>query len=224
MKRLFFILLCLCCSIGFVFSQNDFSCPQVDCPGQCGAFIDENHDGFCDHGQLSDAAKKQLQANEQKEEKIQTAKQSVKKVEPDAPVIAETPLEEQQEEFLPATEEANTQPAPSVARGESPYHLISITIGLLLLYAVSLIFAQKQIIMKNTHRKIWNIVLLVAFLVSGLLGLVLTGFINYGYRPDCYMTLKSLHVEFGIVLAVVSIFHILWHIPYFKNLLHNKHH
>ena len=36
---------------GAVSAQQD--CPQVDCPGICGRFVDADGDGFCDHGKLS---------------------------------------------------------------------------------------------------------------------------------------------------------------------------
>lgn len=53
MKKLLLLLLLLL-PLAFVnvsFAQQD--CQEIDCTGQCGRFIDENYDGFCDHGQLS---------------------------------------------------------------------------------------------------------------------------------------------------------------------------
>ncbi len=44
-------------------AQQD--CQEVDCVGICGRFVDENNDGYCDHGFLSEV----LKAREEKEEK-----------------------------------------------------------------------------------------------------------------------------------------------------------
>lgn len=221
MKRFCFLLLFIVCSIGFVFAQNDFSCPQVDCPGQCGAFIDENHDGFCDHGQLSEAAKKKLRAGQQEtqapEKKASTKNQSnTAAIEEQTEEYGQTA--DAESELQPVTDETSEETMHAAVRHDSPYHLISISLGLTILYLITLILSHKKIITKITHRKIWNIILLISFLMSGILGLVLTFFLNYGYHPACYLTLKILHVEFGIAMGLVSIFHILWHIPYFKNL------
>ncbi len=34
------------------FAQQD--CQEIDCTGQCGRFVDDDGDGFCDHGFLSE--------------------------------------------------------------------------------------------------------------------------------------------------------------------------
>lgn len=53
MKKLVLLLLLLLpfTFVNVSFAQQD--CQEIDCTGQCGRFIDENYDGFCDHGQLS---------------------------------------------------------------------------------------------------------------------------------------------------------------------------
>ena len=51
MKRIILITLSLILLGGTISAQQD--CPQVDCPGICGRFIDNDGDGFCDHGKLS---------------------------------------------------------------------------------------------------------------------------------------------------------------------------
>lgn len=53
-KALFLLSLALSLSLfGVANAQQD--CQEVDCIGMCGRFIDENGDGFCDHGQISEA-------------------------------------------------------------------------------------------------------------------------------------------------------------------------
>jgi hypothetical protein len=98
------------------------------------------------------------------------------------------------------------------------YDILLISIGALFLYLLTTFLANRKIMRKQTHRRIWNVVLLITFLTSGLLGLLLAVQINYHFGIDWYQTLLFLHVEFGIGMAIVSIFHVLWHVRYFVNI------
>ena len=98
------------------------------------------------------------------------------------------------------------------------YDILLISIGALFLYLLTTFLANRKIMRKQTHRRIWNMVLLITFLTSGLLGLLLAVQINYHFGIDWYQTLLFLHVEFGIGMALVSIFHVLWHLRYFVNI------
>lgn len=71
MKKIFFLAFSLIVICGTISAQQD--CPQVDCPGICGRFVDADGDGFCDHGQLSKPkAESSVQAPQPKE-KAKTA-------------------------------------------------------------------------------------------------------------------------------------------------------
>ncbi len=105
---------------------------------------------------------------------------------------------------------------------DNPYHLITISGSLILLYLVTLFLHKKRIIKKITHQRIWNILLAISFLVSGILGLLLVFFINYQYFPSYYLDIKTYHVEFGIAMAIISIFHLLWHLNYYKAIFTRK--
>ncbi|MBN1988516.1 MAG: hypothetical protein JW783_03880 [Bacteroidales bacterium] len=100
-----------------------------------------------------------------------------------------------------------------------PYSLILISAITLALYIVSSLFRRLGFITKATHYKLWNVLLLITFLVSGILGLVLVAQINYKILGDWYSSFLYLHVEFGIAMAIVSIFHALWHFKYYAKAL-----
>ena len=68
MKKIALFLTILLCTATMVWAQQD--CPQVDCPGICGRFVDADGDGFCDHGRLSAQEKPATPA----EQPAQTAK------------------------------------------------------------------------------------------------------------------------------------------------------
>jgi len=99
------------------------------------------------------------------------------------------------------------------------YNFITILIITVLLYFLSFYLVKKNKIKLLTHRKIWNIVLLFSFLISGLIGLILVILIDYNIYISWYSKILWTHVEFGIVMAIISIFHIIWHFNYYKNII-----
>ena len=98
------------------------------------------------------------------------------------------------------------------------YHLLPISLILILLYFITHILSKKKIISIVNHRKIWNILLLITFLISGILGILLVIKINFGIAIPLPFNVLFWHVEVGIAMFVISIFHTFWHWTYFKNL------
>jgi spermidine synthase len=99
------------------------------------------------------------------------------------------------------------------------YNFLFIFSILILSYLLSFYFSKINVIKTLTHKKIWNIVLLFSFLISGIIGLMLAFMIDNKTAISIYPLLLWLHVEFGIIMAIISIFHIIWHIPYLKNIV-----
>ncbi len=232
MKRIIFITLSLILLCGTISAQQD--CPQVDCPGICGRFIDNDGDGFCDHGKLSQP-KSEPKAEQPKAPEHKTVATPAKGT-------SQTVVEEQEQpvsqEITPekseVTDDENAgydahqavitqQPEEKApAKPQSPYHVYLIFGGTLLMYLISFILVKTNQWTKVTHRKVWNVALTVTFLVSCLLGLILAIFIHHGYRPECYITLLKLHVWFGIAMTVIAFFHALWHLNYFKTIFQKR--
>lgn len=104
-------------------------------------------------------------------------------------------------------------------RSKGIYHLLPISLLLLILYAISHISSKKKIISIVNHRKIWNILLLVSFLISGIFGILLVIEINFGTKFSLPFNMLFWHVEIGIAMFAISIFHIFWHWTYFKNMI-----
>ncbi len=73
-----------------------------------------------------------------------------------------------------------------------------------------------------THRRLWNVILLISFLVSGILGLIMAALISLKLSVSWYQSMLWLHVEFGIIMSLVAIIHALWHLPYYRSLLKKK--
>ena len=236
----------------FASAQVVQDCGAIDCPGRCGRFIDQNGDGFCDRGRLSSPAPATQSSSETTDEKTQespnghsdskritTKDTKDTKGTEDAKNTKESPAQTVKEEPKEVnTENIATSQEPSteaVAEEETtvekpadntpqkkPYDLILITALTLGLYALTFILVKANVLKKTTHRKIWNSILLITALVSCLLGFFLVLQINYGWKMDWFWKVKFYHVEFGIAMTIVALFHIFWHMNYWKTLFKKR--
>jgi cytochrome b561 len=101
----------------------------------------------------------------------------------------------------------------------SNYNFTLILIITLGSYFISWLLFKKNKITLLQHRRFWNTILLFSFLVTCFIGLFLAFSIDNQLSLGWYLPLIWYHVEFGIVMALVSIFHLIWHIPYYKSYL-----
>ncbi len=98
------------------------------------------------------------------------------------------------------------------------YSISPIALGLLLIYAASFTLYKTKRIRVTTHRKIWNVLLLGSFLVVTGFGLTMAIRREYALLFSVPFNLIFWHVEAGVVMAVVSIFHLSWHLTYYRDL------
>jgi len=231
MKRIILITLSLILLGGTISAQQD--CPQVDCPGICGRFVDADGDSFCDHGKLS-KPKAEPKAEQPKAPEHKKVATPTKETPTTATGQGQSTPQDTTPQKPEVSDDANAgydapqtdspqQPEKKVpAKPSSPYHVYLILGGTLLLYLISSILVKANVWTKVTHRKVWNVALSVTFLVSCMLGLLLAIFIHHGYRPECYITLLKLHVWFGIAMTIIAFFHALWHLNYFKTIFKKR--
>ncbi|MDD4645264.1 MAG: hypothetical protein PHY99_04670 [Bacteroidales bacterium] len=97
----------------------------------------------------------------------------------------------------------------------APYLLVPIGLVLLIIYYISLLFSQLDIISKPIHRKIWNYGLLASFTIAAILGILMVIQINYKMEVPWTEKVLKWHVNFGIAMSVIGIFHLLWHWRYY---------
>ena len=200
MKKIIFILILLVLISGATMAFEDCPYDEVDCafPGECSRYIDTDDDGICDKSQPAPEDRIEEGTEEESEGVLVVEVKSESDVQ-----IEETP------------------PA-SKSKSKATYDLLLIFLVLIALYAASYILSRKKIIRVATHRKIWNIILLVSFLISGLLGVLLVIRINYGIEMPLPFNVLYWHVEAGIAMFIISLFHTFWHGAYFKRLLKIK--
>jgi len=102
------------------------------------------------------------------------------------------------------------------------YHFFLLFILIFGFYFISQSLVNTKKISQIYHRRLWNIILLVSFLISGIIGLILAMFIDLKLSISWYQPFLWIHVETGIIMALVSIFHLLWHLPYYLSLFKKK--
>lgn len=233
----FLCLIAFVCFSATAFAQVPQDCGAMDCPGRCGRFIDQNGDGFCDRGRLSNPVKttepEAVTTPAKSEVKTEVKPESEVKKQTETKTENETPKEANvqstaQTETMPDVAEATTvtieeeaavenEPAP--IQNKSPYSLILISAITLGLYLLTFILVKANVMKKATHRKIWNVALLITGLVSCLLGFFLVIQINYNWKMEWLWTVKLYHVQFGIAMTLIMIIHILWHMNYWKSIV-----
>jgi hypothetical protein len=81
------------------------------------------------------------------------------------------------------------------------------------------ILLAKKVIGTLLHRKIWNVILLIAALIAALLGIILTLNIDFNTNITLPVNMLFWHVEAGIALSIVALFHIFWHWRYFAKII-----
>lgn len=102
------------------------------------------------------------------------------------------------------------------------YPLFPISILVILFYSLSFAFSRMGLVSKANHRKFWNVLLLIAFLTTGLIGLLMVVKTNYKLVMPFYEQLVSVHVGFGIGMAIIGFFHFWWHLSYYLQLFSSE--
>ncbi|MCU0653312.1 MAG: hypothetical protein MUD10_03580 [Candidatus Pacebacteria bacterium] len=191
---LYVFAMCLFCAVSLPAGAQD--CPKGivndPYPGSCGAYIDANRDDICDHSQTLGSA---------------------------APISGEKAAVGAAD-FASGTEPPIKKNATSGSTEE--YYVWQIALALTVAYLLSLLAVKKGRLTAMVNRKIWNLLLLASFAVTALTSVFLLLRSNYGIGFDFPFNLSYWHIEAGLVMMLVSVYHALWHFPYFKSYFNNK--
>ncbi|MBI5679971.1 MAG: hypothetical protein HZC47_03630 [Methanobacterium sp.] len=96
------------------------------------------------------------------------------------------------------------------------YYPIPISLILIILYLISFVLYKEKEISKGLHVRIWNIVLLISFIISVCIGLILIGFREFGLATPFSLEMLFWHIETGLALLVIAVFHIVNYWKSFK--------
>lgn len=102
------------------------------------------------------------------------------------------------------------------------YHVIGTGITAVLLYIISYFFYRINYFSFHFHKKLWNTILAIAFLLTSAAGLFMALQITYKWDLPFVKTILRWHVEFGIGLAITGIFHFIWHLSYFGKIFERQ--
>jgi spermidine synthase len=102
------------------------------------------------------------------------------------------------------------------------YHVIGTGLTAILLYLISYIFYRIGYFPHQFHKKFWNSLLAIAFIVTALAGVFMALQINYKWNVPFVKSILKWHVEFGIGMAVTGIFHFIWHLSYYGKMFGNS--
>jgi predicted membrane-bound spermidine synthase len=99
------------------------------------------------------------------------------------------------------------------------YHVAGTGTTILILYIISYIFCRIGYYPLSYHKKFWNSILALAFIVAAIAGILMALQITYKWDIPSVKTILKWHVEFGIGMAVTGLLHFIWHLSYFVNII-----
>lgn len=98
------------------------------------------------------------------------------------------------------------------------YHATGTGLAIVILYTLSFILYRNGFFTLQQHRKLWNLVLALAFTFTALAGVLLALQITNKWNIPAVEIILKWHVETGIVLAVTGFLHLAWHYSYFSGM------
>ena len=98
------------------------------------------------------------------------------------------------------------------------YHAAETILTVSLLYLLSFSFYRLGFYSLVVHRKLWNSILAFVFLITALAGVFLALQINCKWNIPVVKIIMKWHVETGIILFTTGLFHLAWHLTYFRKL------
>ncbi|MCL2131027.1 MAG: hypothetical protein FWH36_06240 [Lentimicrobiaceae bacterium] len=204
-----------------VWSQCPFgNGSRVECRYGCDNYTDKDGDGYCDYSRVLTEKTNDTAVAETAASPAPT-RQKEKNRNPASSEVAQ-PMEESQKTSDTVFNNAETCEEKTSAIMETPvkkpYRLVLISALTLGGYFFTFLLSRLGILHKIYHRRIWNVLLLLTAAVSCLFGFFLVMQLNYGLFPDYYRSILTWHVECGIAMTIISVFHVIWHFSYYKRL------
>ena len=87
------------------------------------------------------------------------------------------------------------------------YEMILPSIPFITGYLATYLLYKKHFIKKSIHVNIWNLIIGIAFLISAGGGFLLLILLEFGIHLPIKFELMYWHVELGVTLVIVAVFH-----------------
>lgn len=88
------------------------------------------------------------------------------------------------------------------------YEIIIPSVPFVMGYLVTYTLYKMGLIRKLLHVNLWNFILFSAFLITAGAGFILMVLLNLGIITSINLGFLYWHVEFGITMALVTVFHV----------------
>ena len=102
------------------------------------------------------------------------------------------------------------------------YHVIETGSVTILLYLLSYLLSRTGYFPTLFHKKIWNSILALSFIITAGAGLFLALQANYKWNIPFIKTMLKWHSEFGVAMSLTGFFHLIIHYSYFRKLFNQE--
>jgi len=102
------------------------------------------------------------------------------------------------------------------------YHVIGTGLTAIILYIISYLFYRIGYYTSQFHRKLWNSLLAITFIITVIAGLFMALQVSYKWNIPFVKSVLKWHVEFGIGTSITGIFHLIWHFSYFTQIFNKN--
>ena len=75
------------------------------------------------------------------------------------------------------------------------------------LYIITYGLYKRGLVNRRWHVNLWNLIIFIAFIISGIGGFILLFMLEYGLKAPFNQQLLYWHVEAGVGLVIITIFH-----------------
>jgi len=87
------------------------------------------------------------------------------------------------------------------------YEILAVSLPIIVFYIITYGLYRMGLVKKRWHVNLWNLIIFIAFVVSGIGGFILLLMLENGVKTPFNHQLLYWHVEAGIGLVIVTIFH-----------------
>ena len=96
------------------------------------------------------------------------------------------------------------------------YGFLPVSVICIIIYFISYFLTKIKYLKFTTHRRIWNILLMVSFLIGGTIGVFMSVINSFDIDMEIPFFILQIHAGVGVVWFIIALFHFLWHLNYFK--------
>ena len=192
-------------------------------PGQCPRYMDVGGDGFCDFSQTTPTTTTDTSTTDPSTSDTTTSTDDT---------TTSTTTDQGQgnganAEVTPdQSTDTNTTTLPddpgsdygSLNGDGTNYYVLPVTLIIIGGYLFTYYLFKKGILKRNKHKRIWNLLLTVGYLGTGITGVILTFMVNLGIRTALNQSITFWHVEMAILMVVGTFIHLHINWKPFKNI------